>query len=178
MELKNSLTGQFVEDAIKQYKKDRDPREPLFKFKRCLVHFAVGNERVFMTTKIQGTQTKFLPFNIDTENPVNPDGHKTAYLWDDILQPDIMLSLIQNYLHVQKITEKYYDKGSGAVKEREYDVFIFPRYHQLDVVRNNLEYAKTKGAGHNYLVQHSAGSGKSNSIAWLAHQLASLYQQN
>jgi len=176
MELKNSLTGQFVENAIKQYKKDRDPKEPLFKFKRCLVHFAVGNEKVFMTTKLQGGSTYFLPFNKDTENPVNPNGHKTAYLWEEILQPDTLLSLIQNYLHVQRVTEKYYDKNSNSVKERESDIFIFPRYHQFDVVRNAIENVKSNGVGHNYLVQHSAGSGKSNSIAWLAHQFASLYQ--
>jgi type I restriction enzyme R subunit len=175
-ELKNSLTGQFVENAIKQYKKDRDPREPLFKFKRCLVHFAVGNEKVFMTTKLQGDKTRFLPFNKDTENPVNPEGHKTAYLWEDILQPDTLLNLIQNYLHVQTNTEKYYDAESGTVKQREYDVFIFPRYHQLDSVRKILSGLKAEGVGSNYLIQHSAGSGKSNSIAWLGHQLASFYQ--
>jgi type I restriction enzyme, R subunit len=175
-ELKNSLTGQFVENAIKQYQQDRDPREPLFKFKRCLVHFAVGNEKVFMTTRLQGDKTRFLPFNKDTENPVNPNGHKTAYLWEDILQPDTLLNLIQNYLHVQKNTEKYYDKTSGAVKSREYEVFIFPRYHQLDAVRNILAAVEQEGVGKDYLVQHSAGSGKSNSIAWLAHQLASFYQ--
>ena len=110
-ELKNSLTGQFVEQAIKQYKNDRDPREPLFQFKRCLVHFAVGNEKIFMTTRLQGDKTRFLPFNIDTENPVNPIGHKTSYLWEDILQPDTLLNLINNYLLVQKNTEKYYDKN-------------------------------------------------------------------
>lgn len=175
-ELKNSLTGQFVENAIKQYKNDRDPKEPLFKYKRCLVHFAVGNEKVFMTTKLEGPNTRFLPFNKDTENPVNPAGHKTAYLWEDILQPDRLLSLIQNYLHVQKNTEKYYDRATGTIKEKEYEVLIFPRYHQLDVVRDALHHAKINGPGKDYLVQHSAGSGKSNSIAWLAHQLASLYQ--
>ncbi|MBN2231106.1 MAG: type I restriction endonuclease subunit R, partial [Candidatus Thorarchaeota archaeon] len=176
MELKNSLTGQFVENAIKQYKNDRDPREPLFKYKRCLVHFAVGNEKVFMTTKLSGEKTNFLPFNKDTENPVNPYGHQTAYLWEDILQPAMLLTLIQSYLHVQKVTEKFYDKASHSVKEIEHESFIFPRYHQLDVVRQALRYTKERGAGHNYLVQHSTGSGKSNSIAWLAHQLAHLYQ--
>jgi type I restriction enzyme R subunit len=176
-ELKNSLTGQFVEEAIKQYEKDRDPREQLFKFKRCLVHFAVGNEKVFMTTRLQEDKTRFLPFNLDTENPINPNGHKTAYLWEDILQPDTLLNLIQNYLHVQVNTEKYYDKDSGTVKEREYEVFIFPRFHQLDSVRKLLRAVKDEGVGHNYLIQHSAGSGKSNSIAWLSHQLASFYQK-
>ena len=176
-ELKNSLTGQFVANAIKQYKKDRDPREPLLKFKRCLVHFAVGNEKVFMTTRLQEDKTRFLPFNLDTENPINPNGHKTAYLWEDILQPDTLLNLIQNYLHVQVNKEKYYDNDSGKVKEREYEVFIFPRFHQLDAVHKILCAVKEEGVGKNYLIQHSAGSGKSNSIAWLAHQLASFYQK-
>lgn len=175
-ELKNSLTGQFVEQAIKQYKQDRDPREALFAFNRCLVHFAVGNEKVFMTTRLQGNKTRFLPFNKDTENPVNPNGHKSSYLWEDILQPDTLLDLINNYLHVQKNTEKYYDKQKGLT-EREYEVFIFPRFHQLDVVRKTLVAVKNEGVGHNYLVQHSAGSGKSNSIAWLAHQLTKFYQK-
>jgi len=176
MELKNSLTGQFVENAKKQYR-SRDVKEPLFRFKRCLVHFAVGNEKIFMTTKLQGGNTKFIPFNKDTENPINPNGHKTAYLWKDILQPETLLSLIQSYIHVQIKTEKYYDEKSKGVKEQEHEMFVFPRYHQLDVVRDALNYARHCGAGHNYLVQHSAGSGKSNSIAWLAHQLASFYRQ-
>jgi type I restriction enzyme R subunit len=176
-ELKNSLTGQFVEEAKRQYRKDRDPKgEPLLQFKRCLVHFAVGNEEVFMTTRLQGERTRFLPFNKDTENPVNPNGHQTHYLWEDIWQPDTLLELINNYLHIQKNTEKYYDKNQGLV-EREYEVFIFPRYHQLDIVRKLLDAVHQDGVGQNYLVQHSAGSGKSNSIAWLAHQLASFYQK-
>lgn len=177
MELKNSLTGQFVEEAVKQYQRDRDPREPLFKFKRCLVHFAVGNEKSFMTTKLEGQNTKFFPFNKDTENPVNPEGHKTSYLWEDILQKDTLLNIIQHYLHIQKNAEKYYDKSAGTVKEHEYSVFVFPRYHQLDVVRTLLNHIKTDGVGQNYLIQHSAGSGKSNEIAWVSHQLASFYQQ-
>jgi len=176
-ELKNSLTGQFVEEAKKQYRKARDPKgEPLLQFKRCLVHFAVGNEEVFMTTRLQGASTRLLPFNKDTENPVNPNGHKTHYLWEDIWQPDILLELINNYLHIQKNTEKYYDKNQGLV-EREYEVFIFPRYHQLYVVRKLLDAVHQDGVGQNYLVQHSAGSGKSNSIAWLSHHLASFYQK-
>jgi type I restriction enzyme R subunit len=148
-ELKNSLTGQFVEEAIKQYKRDRDPKEALFKFKRCLVHFAVGNEKVSMTTRLAGDKTRFLPFNKDTDNPVNPDGFRTHYLWEDILQPDTLLDLLENYLHVQINTEKVYGK-SGKLEEKSSEVLI--------------------------LIQHSAGSGKSNSIAWLAHQLASLYR--
>jgi len=176
-ELKNSLTGQFVKNAIKQYKYDRVPKgEPLLYFKRCLVHFAVGNEEVYMTTRLQGAKTRFLPFNKDTENPVNPNGHKSHYLWEDIWQSVTLLELIHNYLHLQKNTEKIYDTRSGQLVEQESDVFIFPRYHQLDVVRAILAGVRSEGMGQNYLVQHSAGSGKSNSIAWLAHQLASFYQ--
>ncbi|MBN1573613.1 MAG: type I restriction endonuclease subunit R [Deltaproteobacteria bacterium] len=175
-ELKNSLTAQFVENAIKQYKTDRDPKEPLLQFKRCLVHFAVGNEKVFMTTRLQGDGTRFLPFNKGTENPVNPNGHKTAYLWEDILQPDTLLELLKSYLHIQKITEKKFDKQKGLF-EKEYETLIFPRYHQLDAVRTLLTAVRQQGVGHNYLIQHSAGSGKSNSIAWLAHKLASFYRK-
>jgi type I restriction enzyme R subunit len=176
-ELKNSLTGQIVDDAIKQYQTDRDPREPLFMFKRCLVHFAVGNEKVFMTTKLQGESTRFLPFNKDTENPVNPNGHKTAYLWEDILQPDTLLNLINDYLHIHTKTEKNWDKTRGVIESTR-EVFVFPRYHQLDLVRKLLHAVKIDGAGHSYLVQHSAGSGKSYEIAWLCHQLARLYQKD
>lgn len=175
MELKNSLTGQFVEDAVKQFKKDREPREQLFQFKRCLVYFAVGNEKVFMTTRLMAEKTRFLPFNLDTENPVNPNGHMSSYLWEDILQPDTLLDLICNYLHNLTVSEKFYKKNEGLV-EKTYDIFIFPRFHQLDVVREILEQVHIDGTGHNYLIQHSAGSGKSNSIAWLAYKLASFYQ--
>jgi len=176
MELKNSLTGQFVEEAIKQYKQDRDPREPLLQFKRVLVHFAVGNEKVFMTTRLDGDRTHFLPFNKGTENPVNPRGHKTAYLWEDVLQPDTLLDLVNNYLCIQVVREKYYDKAKG-LSERKNENFIFPRFHQLDVVRELMGAVRTEGVGKSYLIQHSAGSGKSNSIAWVAHQLSSFYQK-
>ena len=175
MELKNSLTGQTVENAIKQYKYDRDPKEPLLSFKRCLVHFAVGNEKVFMTTRLMKHNTRFLPFNLDTENPINHNGHKTAYLWEYILQPDTLLDLINNYLHIQTFTEKIYDKEKGLI-EKESSTMIFPRFHQLDVVKKLLDQVKKDGVGENYLIQHSAGSGKSNSIAWLVHQLASHYK--
>ena len=176
MELKNSLTGQMVTDAEKQYRTDRDPREPLFRFKRCLVHFAVGNEKVSMTTHLQGGKTRFFPFNKDIENPVNPNGHKTAYLWEDILQPDNLIALINNFIHEQETTEKVYDPKSRMVKDEKSRVLIFPRYHQLDVIRKLETAIVAEDVGHNYLIQHTTGSGKSNSIAWLAHLLTHLYR--
>lgn len=177
-ELKNSLTGQFVAEAIKQYKENRIPKgEPFLQYKRCLVHFAVGNEKAFMTTRLQESQTRFFPFNLDSENPINPNGHKTAYLWQDIWQPDTLLLLISNYLHIQSSTDRRYDPQQGKVVEVTSEAFIFPRYHQLDVVRKVLTAVHQEGVGRSYLIQHSAGSGKSNSIAWLVHQLANLYQR-
>ena len=176
MELKNSLTGQTVTDAEKQYRTDRDPREPLFQFRRCLVHFAVGVEKVSMTTRLQGGGTRFFPFNNGTENPINPDGHKTAYLWEDILQRDNLMELINNFIHEQEVTEKVYDSDLGGVKDVKGRVLVFPRYHQLDVIRKLKGAIVAEGVGHNYLIQHTTGSGKSNSIAWLAHLLTHLYR--
>ena len=176
MELKNSLTGQVVTDAEKQYRTKRDPREPLFKFKRCLVHFAVGNEKVSMTTRLAGDETRFFPFNKGIENPVNDDGHKVAYLWEDILQPDNLLHLIGDFIHEQEVTTKVFDAGLGAVKDKKESVLVFPRYHQLDVIRVLKAKIVEEGVGQNYLIQHATGSGKSNSIAWLAHLLTHLYR--
>ena len=176
MELKNSLTGQMVTDAEKQYRGDRDPREPLFQFRRCLVHFAVGNEKVSMTTHLQGGGTRFFPFNKGVENPINPNGHKTAYLWEDILQPDNLMELMDNFIHEQETTEKVYDPEIGGVKDVKGRVLVFPRYHQLDVIRKLKGTIVEEGVGHNYLIQHTTGSGKSNSIAWLAHLLIHLYR--
>ena len=178
MELKNSLTGQTVTDAEKQYRASRDPREPLFRFKRCLVHFAVGNEKVSMTTHLQGGKTRFFPFNKGIENPVNPEGHKTAYLWEDILQPDNLMELINNFIHEQEVTEKVYDPKIKMVRDEKHRVLIFPRYHQLDVIRQLQAAIVAEGVGHNYLIQHTTGSGKSNSIAWLAHLLTHLFSSS
>lgn len=179
MELKNSLTGQVVADAEKQYRTDRDPREPLFKFKRCLVHFAVGNEKVSMTTQLQGNGTRFFPFNKDIENPVNPNGHKTAYLWNDILQPDNLMELINNFIHEQETTARVYDADFGGVRDVKSRILIFPRYHQLDVIRKlKAAILDEKEVGNNYLIQHTTGSGKSNSIAWLAHLLTHLFSSS
>ena len=176
LELKNSLTGQVVTDAEKQYRTKRDPREPLFKFKRCLVHFAVGNEKVSMTTRLAGGETRFFPFNKGIENPVNDDGHKVAYLWEDILQPDNLLDLIDNFIHEQEVTEKVYDPALNDVKDEKTRILVFPRYHQLDVIRKLKAATVAEGVGRNYLIQHATGSGKSNSIAWLAHLLIHLYR--
>ncbi|MCE2415211.1 type I restriction endonuclease subunit R [Candidatus Poribacteria bacterium] len=175
MELKNSLTGQVFTDAEKQYRTDRDPREPLFQFKRCLVHFAVGNEKVSMTTHLRADKTRFFPFNKGIENPVNPNGHKTAYLWEDILQPDNLMELIDNFIHEQETTEKVYDPRIDAVRDVKSRVLVFPRYHQLDVIRKLQKAIVEEDVGHNYLIQHTTGSGKSNSIAWLAHLLTHLF---
>ncbi|MYF99636.1 type I restriction endonuclease subunit R [Candidatus Poribacteria bacterium] len=176
MELKNSLTGQIFTDAEKQYRTDRDPREPLFKFKRCLVHFAVGNEKVSMTTRLQGEKTRFFPFNRGIENPVNRKGHKTAYLWEDILQPNNLMELINNFIHEQEIVDKVYDPRNENVVDDKRKVLIFPRYHQLDVIRKLEKAIVKEGVGQKYLIQHTTGSGKSNSIAWLSHLLTHLYQ--
>jgi type I restriction enzyme, R subunit len=174
-ELKNSLTKQTVEDAIEQYKKDRDPRETLFQFGRCIVHFAVDDHKVAMCTELKGKggvakDSWFLPFNQGWNdgagNPPNPNGLKTDYLWKSILLPDRLTEIVENYAQiVEEVNLK-----TGKKKH----VQIFPRFHQLDVVRKLLADVLEHGAGKRYLIQHSAGSGKSNSIAWLAHQLISL----
>jgi len=173
IELKNPFTGQDVVDAKRQYKYDRDERELLFQFKkRALVHFAVDTDEVYMTTRIQGSMTKYLPFNLGfgkgAGNPSNPSGHKTAYLWEEVLVKDSWMDILGRFIHfeVQEI--------KGIKKE----TMIFPRYHQLDVVRRLSADALKNKVGKNYLIQHSAGSGKSNSIAWLAYRLAGLHDQN
>lgn len=171
LELKNPWTGQNVHNAIKQYRTDRDPREPLFEFGRCLVHFAVDPDEAYMCAQLAGNDSNFLPFNkgfnFGKGNPVNPKGHKTAYLWDDILPRRSLTNIIEQF--AKFTVEK--DKKTG--KERK--ALFFPRYHQLDVVRGILADAKQNGIGQTYLIQHSAGSGKSNSITWLAYQLVELY---
>ncbi len=177
VELKNPLTGQRVEDARRQYKQDRDPRETIFEFKRrTLVHFAVDTESVLMTTRLAGTATHFLPFNKGCNggagNPPDPAGrtYRTAYLWEEVLQRDSLLDLLARFIHLQ-IDEKRDDQGRKVKTES----MIFPRYHQLQAVRMLVDAARTEGVGRNYLVEHSAGSGKSNTIGWLTHRLASLH---
>ena len=177
-ELKNSLTGQRASNAIHQYKVDRDGRDLLFAFKkRALVHFAVDTDEVWMTTQLRGKETDFLPFNRGNHhgagNPPVKGNWKTHYLWDEVLQADSLLEILQRFMHLE-VKEKQVktDKGVRTVRK---ETMIFPRYHQLDSVRKLVAHAKAQGAGRNYLIQHSAGSGKSNSIAWLAHRLASLH---
>ncbi len=172
-ELKNSLTKQTVEDAIEQYKRDRNPREKLFELGRCLVHFAVDDQDVRFCTRLDGKASWFLPFNQGWSdgagNPPNPDGLKTDYLWKRILTRDSLTDILENY--AQRLEVK--DEKTGRKKALQ----IWPRFHQLDVVRGLLADARANGAGRRYLIQHSAGSGKSNSIAWLAHQLVGLRQE-
>ncbi|MGF0108892.1 type I restriction endonuclease subunit R [Clostridium sp. SGI.024] len=171
-ELKNQLTKQDVDDAVQQYKDDRDPKELLFQFKRCMVHFAVDDARVKFCTKLDGKNSWFLPFdkgyNDGAGNPPNPDGIMTDYLWKEILTKNKLSRIIENYAQV--VVEEDPDTKKKTVKQ------IFPRYHQLDVVEKLLADVKENGIGKRYLIQHSAGSGKSNSISWLAHQLIELEQ--
>ncbi len=173
-ELKNPMSGQNVGHARQQYRTDRDPRERIFEFKkRSLVHFAVDPDEVYMTTRLSGKKTYFLPFNLGdgtgAGNPQNPNGYKTAYLWEQVWQRDSLLDILARFIHLQ-----VEEKKVGGRKIRK-ETMIFPRYHQLDSVRKLEADARTSGVGKNYLVQHSAGSGKSNSIGWLAHRLASLH---
>ena len=172
-ELKNSLTKQTVEDAIQQYRRDRDPRELLFQFGRCIAHFAVDDSEVRFCTHLRGKESWFLPFNQGWNggagNPPNPEGLKTDYLWKRILTKDGLTNILENYCQIVESKDEKTDKKKA--------VQIFPRYHQLDVVRKLLADAAEHGAGRRYLIQHSAGSGKSNSIAWLAHQLIGLRKE-
>jgi len=174
IELKNPMTGQTWRNAIQQYKHDRDPVDLLLTFKkRTLVHFVVDTDEVYMTTRLSGNSTYFLPFNRGRAggagNPDNATGCKTEYLWKEVLARDSILDIFARFLHLQ-IEEK--QLGSRQVKR---ETMIFPRYHQLDCVRKTIDHTRNSGVGSNYLIQHSAGSGKSNSIAWLAHRLSSLY---
>ena len=176
LELKNSLTVQNHNDGIKQWKFDRDPKEPLFRFKRNLVYFSTGNEKVFMSTRLSGEKTRFLPFNKGIENPVSPKGHKTHYLWDEVLQPNSVLDIVENFVHIREEVNKVYDSKKQKVVDEKSEIMIFPRYHQLDVIRNLKRDVVENGCGHNYLIQHTTGSGKSLSIGWLSHLLSSIYQ--
>ena len=178
-ELKNAVTGQKVGHAKRQYREDRDPKAPIFRWKdgakRALVHFAVDTDEVWMSTRLAGVSTWFLPFNRGhahgAGNPAVEGKHRTHYLWEDVWARRSLLDLVGRFVHLQ--TESGVNPNTGTTWEKK--TLIFPRYHQLDCVRRLVAGARTSGAGTNFLVQHSAGSGKSNSIAWLAHRLSSLY---
>lgn len=174
LELKNAWTGQTTYHARKQYCNDRDPNEPLLQFGRCLVHFAVDTDEVYMTTRLAGKKTYFLPFNKGHNHgkgnpPGDPKqgGHRTAYLWNEILTRHSLTNIIEHYAKLVG------EKDNDPLPKR---TLFFPRYHQLEVVRNLLSHASSQGVGHTYLIQHSAGSGKSNSITWAAYQLIELYK--
>lgn len=170
IELKNAWTGQSTYHAIKQYREDRDPNETLLQFGRCLVHFAADTDEVFMTTRLAGKRTNFLPFNKGYNhgkgNPPNPDGHKSNYLWQEVLTRQSLTNIIE---HFAKLVG---EKDTDPLKKK---TLFFPRYHQLEVVRNLLADVRQRGVGQTYLIQHSAGSGKSNSITWTAYQLIEVY---
>jgi type I restriction enzyme R subunit len=174
IELKNQFSGQSVENAKKQYVYDREPNEPVFQFKkRALVHFAVDTDEAYMTTKLDGKNTRYLPFNLGYNNgagnPPNPNGYRTAYLWEQVWTKDSFMDIIGKFLHLS--VEEF---ELNRIKKKK-ETIIFPRFHQMQVVRTVTADARVQGAGKNYLIQHSAGSGKSNSIAWLSYRLSSLH---
>ena len=185
-ELKNPMTGQNWGNAVRQYKRNRDPNAPLFRFKRrALVHFAADTDEIHMTTRLAGDATRFLPFNRGSQpgavhcgagNPQHPSGYRTGYFWQEVLERDSFLDILGAYIFIERRDEKVEDKRGPRTVTRE--SVIFPRFHQLDSVRRLVSTTKEEGPGHNYLIQHSAGSGKTNSISWLSHQLASLHNVN
>ncbi|MDD2390912.1 MAG: type I restriction endonuclease [Desulfobacterales bacterium] len=184
MELKNPATGQTWKQAVSQYKSDRDPRAPLFQFiKGAVVHFAVDPDEVYMATRLNKEKTFFLPFNRGSApgeiecgkgNPQHPSGHRTGYFWEDVLERTSFLDIVGNYIFLETSEETVYDVAGGRRKVTR-ETMVFPRYHQLDAVRSLVRNARTEQAGNNYLIQHSAGSGKTNSISWLSHRLSSLH---
>ena len=185
-ELKNQYTGQNIENAKRQWMYDRDERENCFRFNnRILAFFCVDHLEVCMTTKLAGKNTFFLPFNQGSNgsgknggkgNPQNPAGYPTAYLWENVFQKDSMMDILQKFISLKTSEDKKL-LSNGQVQITKKKTLLFPRYHQLDVVRNIVAHVRQNGAGHNYLIQHSAGSGKSNSIAWTAYRLASLFNE-
>ncbi|WP_419918878.1 type I restriction endonuclease subunit R [Candidatus Poriferisocius sp.] len=182
-ELKNPMTGQSWRNAAEQYRRDRDPDAPLFRFtKRALVHFAADCDEVHMTTRLSKNKTRFLPFNRGSApgeircgagNPHHPSGYRSGYFWQEVLQRERFLDIVGSYIFVETRTEKVYRNGGARNETRK--TLVFPRYHQLDAVTKLIDTARADGPGRNYLIQHSAGSGKTNSISWLSHRLSSLH---
>lgn len=175
MELKNQLTNQTIIDSERQYRYDRDPKESLLQFQRCIVHFCCDNDRVSMTTRLSGDKTKFLPYNKGIDNP-ETDGLRTNYLWKDILTPNSVLDILENFVHLSVEKEKEWSDKEQRVIEKKTELLVFPRFHQLEVIRKIRKYLYKEGVGKNYLIQHTTGSGKSYSIGWLSHLLTSLYK--
>lgn len=186
IELKNPGTGQNWRHAVRQYREDRDPRTPLFAFKkRALVHFAADSEEVWMATRLAGEKTHFLPFNRGNHpgkmicgagNPPHESGYRSGYFWEEVLLFESFLDILGHFMFIEKKDEKV-DDGRGGQRIVTRETMIFPRYHQLDSVRQLVLTARSEGPGRNYLIQHSAGSGKTNSISWLSHRLASLHDE-
>ncbi|HOE16639.1 MAG TPA: type I restriction endonuclease [Syntrophorhabdaceae bacterium] len=186
LEIKNPGTGQNWKNAVHQYKTDRDPREPLFRFKKgALVHFAVDPDEVHMATHLNREKTFFLPFNRGSHpgeiqcgkgNPQHPSGHRTGYFWEDILERESFIDIIGSFIFLET-SEQTVSDGMGGRKKVSRETMIFPRYHQLDAVRKLIRIVREEAAGQNYLIQHSAGSGKTNSISWLSHRLSSLHTE-
>ncbi|MBX3347559.1 MAG: type I restriction endonuclease subunit R [Nitrospira sp.] len=184
VELKNPGTGQNWRHAVRQYKEDRDPRAPLFEFKkRALVHFAADPDEVYMTTRLAGAKTSFLPFNRGSHpgqilcgegNPQHESGYRTGYFWEDVLQFASFMDILGSFLFLEKKEAKQ-DDGRGGQRLVTHETMVFPRFHQLDAIRKLIATARREGPGRSYLIQHSAGSGKTNSISWLSHRLASLH---
>ncbi|WP_241201873.1 type I restriction endonuclease [Lactobacillus delbrueckii] len=182
-ELKSNSQGQNYENVILQYRTKRDPKNRLFRFKAgCIVNFAMDTEEVYMTTQLDKEKTFFLPFNIGkgegvdsgAGNPIFDDKYSVSYMWEDILKKDTLIELITKFIFIESKEVKDEVTGKSKIKER----IIFPRYHQLDVIRKTIADLKINKTSQNYLIQHSAGSGKTNSIAWLSHRLASLHDEN
>ena len=175
MELKNQLTNQNIFDSERQYKYDRDPKEPLLQFQRCIVHFCCDNDRVSMTTRLSGDKTRFLPYNKGIDNP-ETEGMRTEYLWKEILTPNSVLDILENFVHLSVEKEKEWSDKDQRVIEKKTELLVFPRFHQLEVIRKIRTTLLEEGVGKNYLIQHTTGSGKSYSIGWLSHLLTSLYK--
>jgi len=186
MEVKNPASGQTWKEGVQQYKKDRNPLAPLFQFQKgAIVHFAVDPNEAHMATRLKGERTFFLPFNRGSHpgeiecgkgNPPHESGHRTGYFWEEILQRESFIDIIGSFVFLET-TEETVDDGKGGRMKSTKETMIFPRFHQLDSVRKLIHTSRKEGAGHNYLIQHSAGSGKTNSISWLSHRLSSLHTE-
>ena len=175
MELKNQLTNQTIYNSERQYKFDRDPKEPLLQFQRCIVHFCCDNDKVSMTTQLSGEKTRFLPYNKGIDNP-ETNGLRTEYLWKEVLTPISVLDILENFVHLSVEKDKEWSEKEQRVIEKKTELLIFPRYHQLDVIRKIRNTLYNEGVGTNFLIQHTTGSGKSYEIGWLSHLLTSLYK--